>query len=114
MKTPKSYWVQVEGEITYKALERLRKGIKLNDGISKPAKAQKITEPNIWPRIPSIRERKNIPTSWLNLTIHEGRNRQVRRMTAALGFPTLRLIRHKIGDWSLKKLLPGEYLMLKI
>ncbi len=114
MKMPKSYWVQVEGEINQEILDKLKKGVKLKDGMSKPAMAVKITEPNIWSRVPPIRERKNIPTSWLNLTIQEGRNRQVRRMTAALGFPTLRLIRHQIGQWQLRYLLPGEYQILKI
>ena len=113
MKMPKSYWVQVEGEITQDALNQLQQGVKLKDGMTKPAIAERITEPEIWPRMPPIRERKNIPTSWINLTIREGRNRQVRRMTAALGFPTLRLIRHQIGDWQLKNIQPGEYLLIK-
>ncbi len=114
MKMPKSYWVQVEGQINEKAIQQLEKGIKLKDGVSKPAIAEIISEPDIWPRVPPIRERKNIPTSWLNLTIREGRNRQVRRMTAATGFPTLRLIRHQIGEWHLKDLQPGDYRLLKV
>ena len=114
MKMPKSYWVQVEGEIDQAALEKLESGVELKDGLSKPAKASIISEPNIWPRLPPIRERKSIPTSWINLTIREGRNRQVRRMTAAVGFPTLRLIRYQIGKWQLNNLLPGEYLTLKV
>lgn len=114
MKMPKSYWVQVEGEIDQAALKKLESGVKLKDGLSKPAQARIIAEPKIWPRLPPIRERKSIPTSWINLTIREGRNRQVRRMTAAVGFPTLRLIRHQIGQWQLNDLLPGEYLTLKV
>ncbi len=114
MKMQKSYWVQVEGDINQQALDQLKNGVQLKDGISKPALAEKIAEPKIWPRTPPIRERKNIPTSWIKLTIREGRNRQVRRMTAALGFPTLRLIRHQIGDWQLQNLLPGEFLILKV
>ena len=114
MKMPKSYWVQVEGKINRKAIQQLQSGIKLKDGLSKPALADIISEPDIWPRVPPIRERKNIPTSWINLTIHEGRNRQVRRMTAATGFPTLRLIRHQIGEWRLDDLLPGDYRLLKV
>lgn len=114
MKMPKSYWVQVEGQISQEAIKQLQTGVRLKDGMSKPALAKAIKEPDIWPRVPPIRERKNIPTSWLNLTIREGRNRQVRRMTAATGFPTLRLIRHQIGEWQLEDLLPGDYRILKV
>ena len=110
----KSYWVQLEGQISEQALQQLRKGVSLKDGLTRPAKARAINEPSVWERIPPIRERKNIPTSWIELTITEGRNRQVRRMTAAVGFPTLRLIRHRIGPWQLKKLQPGEYCILSI
>jgi len=109
-KMEKTYWVQVEGEINDEALQKLRKGIELKDGLSKPAKARKIKTPeNLWDRNPPVRFRKNIPTSWIEIKIKEGRNRQVRRMTAAAGFPTLRLIRYKIGDWSLTDLLPGDF-----
>ena len=108
-KLEKSYWVQVEGEPDAEALDRLRKGVLLNDGMSAPADAESIAAPDIWPRTPPVRHRASIPTSWLQLTLREGRNRQVRRMTAAVGYPTLRLIRHRIGDWSLGELLPGEY-----
>ena len=109
-KMQKTYWVQVEGEISDDAILQLSKGVKLKDGLTKPAKAKKITEPEtLWPRIPPIRERKQIPTSWLELTITEGRNRQVRRMTAATGFPTLRLIRYSIGDWTIDKIASGCY-----
>ncbi len=109
-KLPKTYWVQVEGVPDEAALEALRKGVSLNDGITLPAEAQRIDEPaQLWPRDPPIRVRKAIPTSWIALTLREGKNRQVRRMTAAVGLPTLRLIRHSIGEWSMDDLLPGQW-----
>ena len=111
-KKPKEYWVQVEGELTQNTAEQLSKGVKLKDGITKPAKVRLLTSQEIQqigPRTPPIRYRKNDCTSWLSLTIYEGKNRQVRRMTAAVGLPTLRLIRVKVGNWSLDELQPGEY-----
>ena len=108
-KLPKTYLVQVEGEIGEEALGRLRKGVVLNDGPTRPAKAEAIPAPNLWPRDPPVRYRKSVPDSWLSMTIAEGRNRQVRRMTAAIGFPTLRLVRWQIGDWTLEGLGPGEW-----
>jgi len=111
-KLDKSYWVQVEGEPDPEALNRLSKGVMLKDGMTAPAEAKLITAPEIWPRTPPIRYRAEIPTAWLQLTIREGRNRQVRRMTAAVGYPTLRLIRHRIGDWCLGRLKPGEYCVI--
>jgi 23S rRNA pseudouridine2457 synthase len=108
-KLAKTYWVQVEGDIDDAAIEKLRSGVELKDGKTLPAKACKLDEVALWDRDPPIRQRANIPTSWLSLTIKEGKNRQVRRMTAAVGFPTLRLVRVKIGEWSLDGLAPGEY-----
>ena len=113
-KLEKSYWVQVEGEPDPEALTRLRNGVELKDGMTAPAEAELIAAPDIWPRTPPIRHRANIPTAWLRLTIREGRNRQVRRMTAAVGYPTLRLIRHRIGEWTLDQLAPGEYRVIML
>jgi len=109
-KLPKTYWVQVEGIPDEAALENLRRGVDLKDFTTAPALAEPIPEPqNLWPRNPPVRFRKAIPTSWLSLTIREGKNRQVRRMTAAVGYPTLRLIRWSVGEWTLEGLVPGEW-----
>lgn len=109
-KLPKTYWVQVEGPITDEALHALRQGVQLKDGRTAPAKARATPPPaTLWTRQPPVRHRENVPTSWLELTITEGRNRQVRRMTAAVGLPTLRLIRFSIGPWTLQQLAPGEF-----
>lgn len=108
-KLPKTYWVQVEGDASPDQLKRLAEGVILKDGKTRPARVSMIAEPDLWPRTPPIRERQSIPTRWLELTITEGRNRQVRRMTAAVGLPTLRLVRVRIGNWSLGDLQPGQY-----
>ncbi len=112
-KLPKTYWVQVEGVPDDAALEQLRRGVKLSDFTTQPAQARLMDQPaGLWPRNPPVRDRKAIPTSWLELVISEGKNRQVRRMTAAVGYPTLRLIRSRIGEWSLDGLSPGEWRQL--
>ena len=108
-KLPKTYWVQVEGEVTALALAQLQRGVRLSDGATQPTEARAIPPPALWERTPPVRFRQYIPTSWLELTLREGRNRQVRRMTAAVGFPTLRLVRVRIGDYTLGALQPGEW-----
>lgn len=113
-KLPKTYLAQVEGDVTDAALDQLRHGVMLNDGMTRPAEAEVIDDPALWPRDPPVRFRKTVPDGWISLTIKEGRNRQVRRMTAAVGFPTLRLVRWRIGDWSVEGLMPGEWRELRV
>jgi 23S rRNA pseudouridine2457 synthase len=109
-KMAKTYWVQVEGVPQEDALQSLRRGVRLKEGVTQPAKARLIEEPmGLWPRNPPIRVRKSVPDSWIEMVIREGKNRQIRRMTAAVGHPCLRLIRAQIGDWRLGNLMPGDY-----
>jgi 23S rRNA pseudouridine2457 synthase len=113
-KMAKTYLVQVEGDIDDMALQSLRKGVLLKDGMTLPAKVECIDNPQLWLRDPPVRFRKSVPDCWIKLTISEGRNRQVRRMTAAVGFPTLRLVRWSIGDWSVEGLAPGEWREIQV
>lgn len=114
-KLPKTYYVQVEGIATPEAIASLRTGVALDGTTTRRAQVEHVEEPPwLWPRNPPIRFRRNIPTSWLRLVITEGRNRQVRRMTAAVGFPTLRLVRASIGEWNLDGLAPGEWRELEV
>ena len=112
-KMPKTYLVQVEGHVTEAALAALRKGVVLKDGLTLPADAESMAAPDLWPRDPPVRFRKTVPDGWIRLTIREGRNRQVRRMTAAVGLPTLRLVRWSVGDWTLDGLEPGTWCDVK-
>jgi 23S rRNA pseudouridine2457 synthase len=108
-RLPKTYLVQVEGDPQEPELQRLRHGVRLKDGMTLPCDVVRIDAPELWPRDPPIRQRRSIPDSWLRITIREGRNRQVRRMTAAVGLPTLRLVRCAIGDWTLDGIAPGQF-----
>ena len=108
-KIPKTYLVQVEGDVVDDAVTQLRSGVRLNDGMTLPAEAERIDPPDLWPRDPPVRFRKSVPDCWLKLTIREGRNRQIRRMTAAVGHPTLRLVRWQIGEWTLESVPQGEW-----
>ena len=113
-KSWKTYWVQVEHIPTDDTIQRLRDGVILKDGPTLPAKVRKIPEPELWPREPPVRFRATIPTQWLEIQLQEGRNRQIRRMTASTGHPTLRLVRVAVGQWRLKQLQPGEWLKLDV
>jgi 23S rRNA pseudouridine2457 synthase len=113
-KQGKTYLVQLEGMIDEPALEQLRNGVALKDGITRPAQAGSIVAPNLWPRTPPVRHRENVPTCWIEITIYEGKNRQIRRMTAAVGYPTLRLVRTRIGAWQLANLAPGEWRLVDV
>ncbi|MBR9890495.1 pseudouridine synthase [bacterium] len=108
-KKPKTYLVQVEGDPSDEQIARLRRGVTLKDGPTRPAQVRRLPPPDLWPRVPPVRFRKSVPDAWLEMTITEGRNRQVRRMTANVGLPCLRLVRWSIGDWSVEGLAPGEW-----
>lgn len=108
-KLAKTYWVQVEGEPSAEQLDALAAGPVLKDGPTRPAQVERLAEPDLWPRNPPVRFRRHIPTCWLAISLREGRNRQVRRMTAAVGLPTLRLVRVRIGEWGLEGLAPGQW-----
>lgn len=113
-KLPKTYWVQVEGVPNNSALNKLQQGVELKDGLTQPAKARLIPTPELWERAPPIRKRLHIPTQWLEIIISEGKNRQIRRMTAAVSHPTLRLVRVQIGEWNLEGTTPGEYKIINV
>jgi 23S rRNA pseudouridine2457 synthase len=108
-KLNKTYWVQVEGQVSTTDCEKLLRGVELKDGMATAVNCRPIDEPNLWPRVPPIRQRQTVSDSWMEIVINEGRNRQVRRMTAAVGLPTLRLVRAAIGDWTLENIELGEY-----
>lgn len=114
MKWPKHYWAQVEGDITSEALQMLCHGINLKDGPARALAATRIDPPQIWPRNPPVRYRASVPDCWIDLTLTEGRNRQVRRMTASVGFPTLRLVRHRIGLWDISNIESGKYQTIQL
>lgn len=111
-KTSKTYWAQVEGSPNQANLAALEKGVLLKDGLTAPATVKVMCEPDVWSRVPPIRERQHIPTTWLSITISEGKNRQVRRMTAHIGYPTLRLIRYRVGNWTIDGLENGKFISL--
>lgn len=111
-KLPKTYWVQVEAQPDDAAIDALAQGVELNDGLTRPARVERMAAPALWQRDPPVRYRKHIPTSWLAITLFEGRNRQLRRMTAAVGHPTLRLVRVAIGPWALGDLAPGQWIKI--
>ena len=113
-KMPKSYLVQVEGDVAETSLDLVRRGVRLKDGLTRPAEAELIADPALWPRDPPVRFRKTVPDCWIKLTIREGRNRQVRRMTAAVGHPTLRLVRWGIGEWTIDGMQPGEWREVRV
>jgi len=112
--TSKTYWVEVEGIPADEALQALREGVELRDGPTRPAQVEPMDSPEIWPRDPPVRMRRHIPTQWLAITLTEGRNRQVRRMTAAIGHPTLRLIRYRVASWTIDGIAPGHYLQIDL